>query len=158
MGMRCLAREISNWLCTKPLGAGQRLIQEYISSPDQKWAEGAALGRAGDQGELFVLIVKDTLSSSNPLGLFPNRFWRGWGKGCHCILLNLTPHRLGCWCLQDHSGTIQWPLIYYFKPNTFSKNKTLSIWTSHFSQGTEAVTHNRDLVSGKAEHLYKSLE
>lgn len=66
------------------------LIQEYKSRPDQRWPEGTALGQPGDQGELFVLIVNDALSSPNPLGLFPNRFWRGWERGHQCILLNPT--------------------------------------------------------------------
>lgn len=59
-------------------------------------------------------------------------------------LIQPQTHHLDYWCLfQDHSGIIHPPLIYYFKPNTFSKTKTLLIWTSCFIQATGVVTHDR---------------
>lgn len=56
------------------------LIQEYKSSPGQRWPKGAALGQPGDQGKLFVLIINNALSSPNPHGLFLTDL-EGLGKG-----------------------------------------------------------------------------
>lgn len=141
MGKGCSAREISNWLWTKPLGAGEMLIQEHKSSPGQRWPKGAALCWPRDEGKFFILFINDALSSPNSCGLIPDRFWRGWEWGSQCILFNPTPHHPDCWYLQDYSTSL-WFTISNQKP--FPKSKRCPFGTVVLFKGQE-VLHTTDI-------------